>query len=242
MLDNLTMLGSDATGGCLEFFVVESPLGLYLLAQITGLHNHLAAYMARTGRRVNPLSNLRFEFIRPRNGREILQRDAIRVEYGWRDHRPQHQVQVDPDFERGALADIEEMQQNRPPGVEDAADTRQEERRRRMDLVDGLRRLTPEERQRRDEGIDPRLLEIEQERLARAAARAAEREDETIAGGDIVPARAEEVAPRHRRSPFAEQSLEPWVQPWDELTRAMPGFQGNPVRSPTAERGFEEGL
>jgi len=242
MLDSLTMLGFDATGGCLEFFVVESPLGLYLIAQITGLHDHLEAYMARTGRQVNPLSNLRFEFIRPQNGNEFLQRDAMRVEYGWRDHHPQRQVQFDPDFERGVLADIQEMQQNRPPGVEDAADARQEERRRRMDLVDGLRRLTPEERQRQDEGIDPRLLEIGQERLARAAARAAEREDETIAGRDIVPPRAEEAAPRHRRSPFAEQSLEPWVQPWGELTRAMPGSQGNPEGSPTAEGGFGEGL
>lgn len=175
MVDNLTMLGYVATGGCLELFVVESLLGLYLLAQITGLHNHLDAYMARTGRQANSLSNLRFEFIRPQNGREIMQREAMRVEYGWWDHRPQRQVQFDPDFERGMLADIEEMQQNRPIGVEDAADARQEERRRRMDLVNGLRRLTPEERQRQDERIDPRLREIEQERLARAVARAAER-------------------------------------------------------------------
>ena len=245
MLDNLTVLGHEATGGCLEFSVVSSVFGIYLLAHITGLHNHLDRHMARIGLQANPLWSLRFEFIRPQNDREIMQRQVMRVEYGWHGEAPQRQVHIDPDLEQALLAEVEDLRQVRMLDVEVAAEAQLDETRRRMDLIDGLVRLTLEERQQQNEGFGRRLRELAREPRAQEAAFSAEAENEAIAAQDIAPARAEEAAPRHRRSPSAEQSLEPWVQPWDELTRAMPDSQvpqSTPEDSPNAGRDFGAGL
>ena len=217
--------GEEVTQNQMEFTSIRSESGVFLLAQVTGFRHELANRRPRTRHhRENPLSNLRFEFIRPQNRNEIAQQEFTRQDIGWRVEPLQRHVHFDLD-EQAVLADIEEMHQNRMPRVEIAAQNQQNERRLRMDLVDGLRRMTPEERQRQDEGIARVRREMRQERRAQAAALAAEADNETITGRDDMPARAEENAPRHRRSPFSEQSLEPWAQPWDELTRAMPGWQ-----------------
>lgn len=182
LLDNLTMSGTEATGNRIEFLVVESPFGLYVLGKITGFGHGLDSRISRTGRLDNPLSNLVFEFIRPQNGRETAQRELIRQNIGWREERPQPHVDFDLDLEQAMLADIEEMHQNRLPRVEAAAQDQEDARRHRMELVDGLVRMTPEERQRQDGRIDRRRREMAQERRAQAAALAAEAEIEAIFG------------------------------------------------------------
>lgn len=207
LLALLTDSGEEVTQNQIESTSIGSESGVFLLAHVTGFRHELTNRMPRTRRhRENPLSNLRFEFIRPQNRDEIAQQQFTRQNIGWRVEPPQRHVHFDLD-EQAVLADIEEMRQNRMPRVEVNAQNPRDERRLRMDLVDGLRRMTPEERQRQDEGIDRVRREMRQERRAQATTLAAEADNATITGRDAVPARAEDTAPQ--TPPFTFRRTEP---------------------------------
>jgi hypothetical protein len=125
-----------------------------------------------------------------------------------------------------------------------ASETSTEEDERIIAELTLPRLRTREEMDREADLLDQRAREMFLN--PRDAVQAAQAEDETITGWDFVPARAGEVVPRpRRRAPFAEQELEPWVQPCNELTRAMPRSQApqnTAEGSPSDEREEEEGL
>lgn len=217
VMNILTEFGPEATGGQIEFTVIESPLIQYLLVQVTGRGTALDDRFPGTGhsRRENPLSNLMFEFLRPRNAREAAQREAIRQQMGWFRDPPQPGNMgnggVDLALERAMLADI---QTNANTRVAESA------------VADALALTTArfrsqEEMELEAARVDQRIREMFRVRRGMFGPEA---EDETIVGWNFVPARLGEGIPREsrpRRSPFAEQSLEPWAQPWDELTRVL---------------------
>jgi hypothetical protein len=259
VLDILTFSGHNATGGQVEFTVIESPFSQYLLAQVTGAGLALDDRFPGTGhsRRENPLSNLMFEFIRPQNAREVAQREELRWDLGWihQDPQPEHLQDDHPDLavQHAIRANIERMmrmlmlaQGEDEPEVRDrpASETSTEEDERIIAELTLPRLRTREEMDREADLLDQRAREMFLN--PRDAVQAAQAEDETITGWDFVPARAGEVVPRpRRRAPFAEQELEPWVQPCNELTRAMPRSQApqnTAEGSPSDEREEEEGL
>ena len=229
LMDILTEFGHEATGGQIEFTEIESPLSQYLLAQVTGRGTELDDRFPGTGhsRRENPLSNLMFEFLHPRNARETAQREEIRQEMGWFRDPPQPghvgNEGADVALERALLADIELNANTRL--AEDA-------------IVDALvlRLRTEEQRATEAARVDQRAREMFRVRQGMWGREA--EDDETIVSLNFVPARPGEVVPREpgpRRSPFAEQSLEPWAQPWDELTRVLDLRPRVPQNTPEEE-------
>jgi hypothetical protein len=154
LMNILTEFGHEATGGQIEFTVIESPLSQYLLAQVTGRGTELDDRFPGTGhsRRENPLSNLMFEFLRPRNARETAQREAIRQEMGWFPPQPGHVGNGGADLalDRAILADIEMN-----------ANTRQAETATVDALADTMSNLrTEEEREREAARVDQRAREM----------------------------------------------------------------------------------
>jgi hypothetical protein len=179
---------------------------------------------------------------------------------GWirQDTQPEH-IQDDDDRELEIQHNIQEnigrmmrtlmlVQGEDEPETRDrpASETSTEEDARIIAELTLPRLRTAEESQREDDQLNQRLREMF---LGPPdAVQAAQAEDETITGWDFVPARVGETIPerRRRRAPFAEQELEPWVQRWDELTRAMPSRsqaqQNTPEESSSAEGKEEEEL
>jgi hypothetical protein len=261
VLDILTFSGRHATGGQVEFTVIESPFSQYLLAQVTGAGLALDDRLPGTGhsRRENPLSNLMFEFIRPQNAGEAAQRVVVRQNLGWigQDAQPEHVQDDDRELEiqRNAQENIRRMMRTLmlaegedEPEVRDrpASETSAEEDARIIAELTLPRLRTVEEREREADRLNLRLREMFLG--PHEAVQAAQAEDETITGWDFAPARVVEAIPerRRRRAPFAEQELEPWVQPWDELTRVLPPRsqvpQDTPEGEPSADREEEDEL
>jgi hypothetical protein len=209
-------------------------------------------------RRENPLSNLTFEFIRPQNAGEAAQRVVIRQNLGWigQDAQPEHVQDDDRELEiqhnvqeniRRMMRTLMLTEGEDEPEVRDrpASETSTEEDARIIAELTLPRLRTTEEREREEDRLNLRLREMFLG--PREAVQAAQAEDETITGWGFVPARVVEAIPERRprrRAPFAEQELEPWAQPWDELTRVLPPRsqvpQDTPEGEPSADRGEEE--
>lgn len=267
LLDILSITGEEATGGQIEFTTIESPFGQFMLAQVTGrgleLEDRFPGHPHP--RRENPLSNLMFEFIRPQGARERTQREELRQDMGIFREGPQlQQGPADLDLDHAILADarinpvpranrtIQNIVQNWdqeddpeevPAHLANHVDNGLEDR-LTIERLTILRLRAHEEMEQEADRVDQRSREMFQTR--RDAVQTAHAQDETITGWDFAPARAGVNGRGLRRSPFAEQSLEPWVQPWDELTRSMEprsrAPQNTPEGSPTARRGDEGGL
>jgi hypothetical protein len=182
---------------------------------------------------------------------------VIRQNLGWigQDAQPEHIQDDDRELEiqrniqeniRGMMRTLMLAEGEDEPEVRDrpASETSNEEDERIIAELTLPRLRTAEEREREADRLNLRLREMFLG--PRDAVQAAQAEDETITGWDFVPARVVEAIPerRRRRAPFAEQELEPWAQPWDELTRVLPPRSqvphDTPEESPSAEREEEE--
>ena len=267
VLDILSIAGEEATGGQVEFITIESPFGQFMLAQVTGrgleLEDRFPGYPHP--RRENPLSNLMFEFICPQDARQRAQREELRRDMGLiREGAQAEQGLADLNLERAIFADAhinpvpraDRIFQNTRLNWDQEDDPEEIPAHLANHVDNGLGdRLTiehltiprlraHEEMEQEADRVDQRSREMFQTR--RNAVQVAHAQDETITGWDFAPARAGVNGRGLRRSPFAEQSLEPWAQPWDELTRSMEPRSQAPrdthEGSPTARRDDGAGL